>query len=97
MFAIAIWDSRERKILLARDRVGKKPLYYYVDRNRLIFGSELKAVLAADGLPRTIDPLAVCDYFSFSYIPAPKTVYKNIRKLQPAHYLVVSRSGVAGN
>lgn len=94
MFAIAIWDSRERKILLARDRVGKKPLYYYVDRNRLIFGSELKAVLAADGLPRTIDPLAVCDYFSFSYIPAPKTVYKNIRKLQPAHYLVVSRSGL---
>ena len=94
MFAIAIWDSREGKILLARDRVGKKPLYYYVDRNRLIFGSELKAVLAADGLPRTIDPLAVCDYFSFSYIPAPKTVYKNIRKLQPAHYLVVSRSGL---
>ena len=94
MFAIAIWDSTTRRLLLARDRVGKKPLYYFADRNRLIFGSELKAILAADGMPRTIDPLAVCDYFSFSYIPAPKTVYKNVRKLQPAHYLVVSAAGV---
>jgi asparagine synthase (glutamine-hydrolysing) len=94
MFAIAIWDSRQRKLLLARDRVGKKPLYYYADRGRIIFGSELKAVLAADGLPRTIDPLALSDYFSFSYVPAPKTIYKNIRKLQPAHYLVVSANGL---
>ncbi|MGC2110617.1 MAG: XrtA/PEP-CTERM system amidotransferase [Candidatus Korobacteraceae bacterium] len=94
MFAIAIWDSNKRRLLLARDRVGKKPLYYFADQNRLIFGSELKAILAANGLPRTIDPLALCDYFSFSYIPAPKTIYKNIRKLQPAHYLVVSAAGV---
>jgi asparagine synthase (glutamine-hydrolysing) len=94
MFAIAIWDGKKRRLLLARDRVGKKPLYYFVDRNRLVFGSELKAILSANGLPRTIDPLALCDYFSFSYVPAPKTIYKNIRKLLPAHYLVVSAAGV---
>jgi asparagine synthase (glutamine-hydrolysing) len=70
MFAIAIWDSKRRRLLLARDRVGKKPLYYSVDHNRVIFGSELKAILAADGSPRTMDPLAVCDYFSLGYIPA---------------------------
>jgi asparagine synthase (glutamine-hydrolysing) len=94
MFAIAIWDSAKRRLLLARDRVGKKPLYYYADRNRFIFGSELKAILAADGVPRIIDSLAVCDYFSLSYIPAPRTVYKSVRKLQPAHYLVVSAAGL---
>ena len=94
MFAIAIWDSRKRRLLLARDRVGKKPLYYYADRNRFIFGSELKAILAADNLPRTVDPLAVCDYFSLSYIPAPRTIYRDVRKLQPAHYLVVNAAGV---
>jgi asparagine synthase (glutamine-hydrolysing) len=94
MFAIVIWDSNQRRLLLARDRVGKKPLYYYADRNRIIFGSELKAILAADGIPRTVDPLAVCDYFSLSYIPAPRTIYKSVRKLQPAHYLVVSAAGL---
>lgn len=94
MFAIAIWDSGKRRLLLARDRIGKKPLYYYADRSRFIFGSELKAILAADGVPRTIDSLAVCDYFSLSYIPAPRTVYKNVRKLQPAHYLVVTNEGI---
>jgi len=94
MFAIAIWDSNTRRLLLARDRVGKKPLYYFADRDRCIFGSELKAILAADNLPRAIDPLAVCDYFSLSYIPAPKTVYKSVRKVLPAHYLVVSPAGL---
>jgi asparagine synthase (glutamine-hydrolysing) len=94
MFAIAIWDSNSRRLILARDRIGKKPLYYYVDEKRLIFGSELKAVLAVKDVSRTVDPLAVCDYFSFSYIPAPKTIYKQIRKLRPAHYLVASPSGL---
>ncbi len=94
MFAIAIWDSNKRRMVLARDRVGKKPLYYFADRNHFIFGSELKAVLAADGVPRAIDPLAVCDYFSLSYIPAPRTIYRSVRKLLPAHYLVVSAAGL---
>ncbi len=94
MFAIAIWDSKQRKLLLARDRVGKKPLYYCRDERVLIFGSELKAVLAANGLPHSIDPLAVSDYFSLGYIPAPKTIYKNVKKLPAAHYMVVSAAGV---
>lgn len=94
MFAIAIWDATKRRLLLARDRVGKKPLYYTANRDRLAFGSELKALLTIDDMPRAIDPLAVCDYFSLGYVPAPKTIYKGIRKLLPAHYLVASAAGV---
>jgi asparagine synthase (glutamine-hydrolysing) len=94
MFAIALWDSRERKLLLARDRVGKKPLFYAADETRILFGSELKALLAADGLPRAMDPQALSDYFSFGYIPAPKTIYRAARKVMPGHYLVASAKGV---
>ena len=90
MFAIALWDSRSRQLLLARDRVGKKPLFYAADSNRILFGSELKALLAADGLPRAIDHQALADYFSFGYVPAPKTIYQAVRKLRPGHYLVAS-------
>jgi asparagine synthase (glutamine-hydrolysing) len=94
MFAIALWDSRERKLLLARDRVGKKPLFYAANQNRLLFGSELKCLLAVDGSIRTIDPQALSDYFSFGYVPAPKTIYRDVRKLRPGHYLVASANGV---
>lgn len=94
MFAVAIWDSKRHRLLLARDRVGKKPLYYAADRNHIVFGSELKAIMAADGSPRTMDPLAVSDYFSLSYVPAPRTIYKGVRKLLPAHYLVASATGI---
>src|SRR6266851_285584 len=83
MFAIALWDSRERKLLLARDRVGKKPLFYAADSKRIIFGSELKVLLAADGMSREIDREALCDYFSCGYIPAPKTIYRAARKVRP--------------
>jgi len=76
--------------LLARDRVGKKPLYYCADKHRIVFGSELKALLPAGGVSRDIDPEALSDYFSFGYIPAPKTIYRAVRKLLPGHYLVVS-------
>jgi asparagine synthase (glutamine-hydrolysing) len=93
MFAIALWDSRQRKLLLARDRVGKKPLFYFSDGKRIVFGSELKALLAADSLPRTVDPLAVSDYFSLGYIPAPKTIYREVRKVLPGHYLAASATG----
>src|SRR4051794_7633220 len=70
MFAIAIWDSRRNRLLLARDRVGKKPLYYYANREKAMFASELKAILAAHTCPLQMDEHAVCDYFSFGYIPA---------------------------
>lgn len=94
MFAIALWDTRERKLLLARDRLGKKPLFYSANAQRILFGSELKALLAGDSLARTIDSQAVSDYFSYGYIPAPKTVYRDVKKLLPGHYLVASASGV---
>jgi len=94
MFSIAIWDSRGRKLVLARDRVGKKPLFYAADATRIVFGSELKALLAAGGIPREIDPLAACDYFSFGYVPAPKTIYRDVRKILPGHYLIASAQGI---
>ena len=94
MFAIALWDSRERKLLLARDRVGKKPLFYSANDKRILFGSELKALLAGDALPRTLDTQALSDYFSFGYIPAPKTIYRAVRKVLPGHYLVASAAGL---
>ena len=94
MFSIAIWDSKNRTLLLARDRVGKKPLFYAADEKRILFGSELKALLAADGFSPAIDAEAVSDYFSLGYVPAPKTIYRNVRKVRPGHYLVVSRRGL---
>src|SRR4029077_4832310 len=80
---------RQRTLLLARDRVGKKPLYYAANSQRIVFGSELKVLLAADDLSREIDHQALCDYFSFGYVPAPKTIYRAARKLRPGHYLSV--------
>jgi asparagine synthase (glutamine-hydrolysing) len=93
MFAIVIWDSKKRKLLLARDRVGKKPLFYAADQQRIIFGSELKALLASDDFSREMDLHALSDYFSFGYIPAPKTIYQAARKVLPGHYVVVSDDG----
>src|SRR5437588_11828009 len=94
MFSIAIWDSRNRKMVLARDGVGKKPLFYAANGKRIIFGSELKALLTADSLSREIDEQAVSDYFSFGYIPAPKTIYRAARKVMPGHYVVASAQGI---
>jgi|SRR5690348_9304628 len=90
MFAIALWDARKRRLLLARDRVGKKPLFYCHHGHQLIFGSELKALLASSAVNRALDQHAICDYFSLGYIPAPKTVYRSVRKVLPGHYLVFS-------
>jgi len=94
MFAIALWDSRSRQLVLARDRVGKKPLYYAADSKRILFGSELKCLLAGDSLARDIDIHALSDYFSLGYIPAPKTIYRAANKLLPGHYLVASAKGI---
>jgi len=94
MFAFAVWDQRQRRLFLARDRLGKKPLYYAVVDGTLIFGSEIKALLAFPGLDRTLDLQAVSDYFSLLYIPSPKTIFRQVRKLPPGHYLVAGRDGV---
>ncbi|MBI5763084.1 MAG: asparagine synthase (glutamine-hydrolyzing) [Planctomycetes bacterium] len=87
MFAFALWDDTTRTALLARDRLGVKPLYYHHDGSRLIFGSELKAILASPRAPREIDRTALIDYLTFGYIPAPKTIFKGICKLPPATML----------
>jgi asparagine synthase (glutamine-hydrolysing) len=94
MFAIALWDARRKKLFLVRDRIGKKPLFYAWDGKRLLFASEIKALWPAGGLSKEIDLPALSDYFSFQYIPAPKTIYRSVRKLRPAHYLVADASGI---
>jgi asparagine synthase (glutamine-hydrolysing) len=88
MFAIAIWDTDRHRLLLARDRLGIKPLYYWATNNQIIFGSELKALLAHPEVPRQIDPTALDHLLTLEYIPSPRTIIKGISKLQPGHYLV---------
>ena len=95
MFAFALCDSREQKLLLARDRLGKKPLYFADVGGALIFGSELKALLEHPAMPREVDTLAVADYFSYQFIPAPKTIYRHARKLRAGHCLVVTPNGAS--
>jgi asparagine synthase (glutamine-hydrolysing) len=87
MFAIALWDARERRLLLARDRFGIKPLYYRADDGELSFASELKAMLERPGFPREIDPRAVAAYLAFNSIPAPLTIFSAARKLPPGTLL----------
>jgi asparagine synthase (glutamine-hydrolysing) len=88
MFAFAVWDLRHRRLLLARDRVGKKPLYYAHDAERLLFGSELKAIVADPSVKRAISLEAVDEYLTFGAVPAPRTIYQSVQQLPPAHYLV---------
>jgi asparagine synthase (glutamine-hydrolysing) len=92
MFAFALWDRNRQTLLLARDRLGVKPLYYaLLPDGMLIFGSELKALLAHGGLARDIDPCAVEEYFALGYVPEPRTIFSAARKLPPAHTLTVRR------
>ena len=92
MFAIALWDQRRQQLLLIRDRLGVKPLYYYLDDARLVFGSELKALLAA-GIPRDVDPQAADDYLTHGYVPGEESIFRNVHKLPPAHTLLIQRGG----
>ena len=94
MFAIALWDAPQRKLILIRDRLGKKPLYYLFDQERLVFGSEMKAIIADPSIPREIDPHALDAYCSFGYVPSPMSIYKQIRKLPPAHMAICTASGL---
>jgi asparagine synthase (glutamine-hydrolysing) len=87
MFAFAIWDERRQKLLLARDRFGKKPLHYALSGGRLLFGSEIKELLAADPRLTDIDPQGLLSSFYFGYIPDPLTAFARIRKLPPGHLL----------
>jgi asparagine synthase (glutamine-hydrolysing) len=92
MFAFALWDERRETLFLARDRLGKKPLYWSVlPDGQMIFGSELKALLVHPGLERALDHRAIEDYFAYGYVPDPKTIYRTVAKLPPAHFLLWRR------
>ncbi|HZZ91039.1 MAG TPA: asparagine synthase (glutamine-hydrolyzing) [Usitatibacter sp.] len=93
MFAIALWNEGERRLLLLRDRMGVKPLYYAWDGNRFWFGSELKALRAFDAWEPEIDRNAVGEYLQFGYISAPRSVYRNVGKLLPGHWLELGEVG----
>jgi asparagine synthase (glutamine-hydrolysing) len=88
MFAFALWDSNTQTLLLARDRIGQKPLFYAQIGNDLLFGSEIKSILAIDNTPREMDCEAMHHYLSLRFIPSPQTMLKHIKKLPPAHTLV---------
>ena len=93
MFAYAIWDGARRRLFLARDRIGKKPIYFVDTPKVFLFGSEIKALLAHPEWPREIDPEALSDYLTYLYVPAPKSIFRSVRKLPPAHSLTVDMAG----
>jgi asparagine synthase (glutamine-hydrolysing) len=89
MFAFALWDSQEKTLFLARDRIGKKPLYYvHNDQGQFAFGSEIKALLPLPFVDRTIRDDAVYDFFAYQYVPDPKTIFTSVQKCPPAHYML---------
>ncbi|NQU56338.1 MAG: asparagine synthetase B, partial [Rhodospirillales bacterium] len=90
MFAFAIWDCQNRKLILARDRIGIKPLYFTNSNGRFLFASEIKAILVDPAIERDIDPQALNHFLSFMVAPAPLTMFKGIFKLPAAHLMEVS-------
>ncbi|MBP1202564.1 asparagine synthase (glutamine-hydrolyzing) [Duganella sp. 1411] len=97
MFAFGLWDRKQQALFLARDRLGVKPLHYaLLDDGQLVFASEMKALLAHSRVRRELDPLAVEDYFAYGYIPEPRTIFRQIRKLEPGHTLLVRKGSSPG-
>jgi asparagine synthase (glutamine-hydrolysing) len=90
MFAFAIWDNNKQQLFCARDRFGIKPFYYYTDKDKFVFGSEIKAILKSGDIDKTLSYDALDSYFAFGYITSDLSIYKKIKKLQPAHYLLLS-------
>jgi asparagine synthase (glutamine-hydrolysing) len=95
MFAFALWDERRRRLLLVRDRLGIKPIYYSVTRDGVTFGSEIKALLEDPSVSREWSPEALDAFLAFQYIPGPRTIYNNIWKLPPGHLLVAEKGQVS--
>jgi len=93
MFAFAIWDKELKQLVIARDRLGVKPLYYYMDERCLVFGSELKALLACPEVPRSVNFEALDVFLTFEYVPSPMSMFQGIKKLPPGHFLIL-RHGV---
>lgn len=88
MFAVAVWDADRRQLVLARDRLGQKPLVYRQDSGRLLFASQLKSLLEVPDVPREIDPSSLDEYLTYQYVPHPNTIFRGIRKLPPGHHAV---------
>jgi asparagine synthase (glutamine-hydrolysing) len=95
MFAFALWDTTSEKLMIARDRMGKKPLYYLQTETQFAFASEIKALLTLPNVPRDIRLDAVYDFFAYQYVPDPKSIFTHIHKLPPAHYMTIDASGVS--
>ena len=93
MFAFAIWDSKREELLLARDRLGIKPLYYWRGGDRLVFGSEVKALLGISGVPRGLNREAVARYFTFLWVPDPDTLFEEIQQLEAGHFAIARDGG----
>ncbi len=89
MFAFALWDSNRRELLLARDRLGQKPVYFLMDGERLLFGSEVKAILACGDVPREVNPQALEDYLAFGFVPGSHSIFSGICKLSAASTLLI--------
>lgn len=95
MFAIAIWDSPARRLVLVRDRLGVKPLYWHDDGRRVVFGSELKALLACGDIEHRLDAVALIDYLTFGHVPAPRTIFRAVRKLEPGCIAICTARGTS--
>jgi len=93
MFAFAVWDARRERLVLGRDRFGKKPLYYWCSGDHLVFASEIKGVLAHPDVPRQLDEAAIPAYLTFGYVPTPRTFFAGIRSLPPGHVLTLVAGG----
>ena len=97
MFAFALWDRNQQKLFLARDRLGIKPMYYAeLPDGHVAFGSELKSVVRHPGVNRALDPCAIEDYFTFGYVPDPRSIYRSVKKLEPGTYLCLTRGRAGG-
>jgi asparagine synthase (glutamine-hydrolysing) len=94
MFAIGIWDEKRNRLVLARDRLGKKPLYYSSINETFLFASELKAIVLYPAFPRKIDPLSLMKYLFFEFIPCPHTIFKEAKKIPAASYLIWDKKGI---
>ncbi|HLN27757.1 MAG TPA: asparagine synthase (glutamine-hydrolyzing) [Gemmataceae bacterium] len=97
MFAFALWDRKERRLVLGRDRVGIKPLYLYRDDEKVLFGSELKAILAHPDVEREIDVAALEEYFAFGMVPGRRSIFRKIEKLAPAHVVTIRSNARAAS
>jgi asparagine synthase (glutamine-hydrolysing) len=93
MFALAIWDARRRTLLLARDRLGVKPLFYAQLPHGLVFGSEVKAILEHPAVPRDLDEDAFGDYLTFGFTPPPATMFRGVGKLGPGEWMTITAAG----